>query len=101
MKSKKPTKFQKFLLFVFAVFVIHRVFFRAPSEAEMIAKFRGHKAEFEQIRLMLQQDKNVAAIGPDSVRAASGPDEIQSPQNIKQGIISMHELPLIASGLTA
>ena len=69
MKPKKLSKFQKFLLFCLALFAIHRIWFRAPSEAEMIAKFHQHKAEFEQIRLMLQQDKNVAAIGSDWVRA--------------------------------
>ncbi|MBV9865633.1 MAG: hypothetical protein JO316_09805 [Abitibacteriaceae bacterium] len=33
----------------------------------MISKFRQQKSQFEQIRLMLQQDKNVVTVGNDWV----------------------------------
>lgn len=69
MKLKRPTKFQTFLLLCFGLFAIRWLFFRVPSETEMIAKFRERKAEFEQIQAMLQQDKFIFVIGPDWVEA--------------------------------
>jgi hypothetical protein len=50
-----------------ALVLLRATLFRTPSEAEMIRKFRQHRAQFEQIRLMLQRDKNIETIGPDWV----------------------------------
>ena len=38
----------------------------------MIAHFKAHKAEFEQLRAMLQQDKKIFVIGSDWVRSRDG-----------------------------
>lgn len=48
--------------------VIRYTFFRAPSESQMLAHFRTHKTEFEQLRSMLQQDKQISIIGSDWMR---------------------------------
>ena len=65
----KLSKGKIFLLLIIGLIAVHFVFFRAPSEAQMIAKFHAHKAEFEQLRLMMEEDKNVHDIGPDWVMA--------------------------------
>ena len=65
----KWSKGKIFLLAITGLVAIHFVFFRAPSERQMIAKFHAHKAEFEQLRLMLAHDKNVKDIGPDWTNA--------------------------------
>ena len=86
MKLSKP---QIFGLFVLALFAVHYLFFRAPSEAQMIAKFHQRKAEFKQIRLMLGQDRNVETIGSDWVRAKYGDKNGNQPEGV-----DLHELPL-------
>lgn len=58
-------------LFLAAVGAL-RVVNRALSEVEMVAKLRRHRAEFEQIRLMLRKDNNVEIIGPDWTMAKPG-----------------------------
>ena len=55
----------------------------------MIAKFHQRKAEFEQIRLMLKQDKNVQTIGGDWVTAKYGDKNGKQPEGVE-----LHELPL-------
>ncbi len=94
MKSKRFSKLKIFGLAILGLVAVHYIFFRAPSEAQMIAKFHQRKAEFEQIRLMLKQDKNVGTIGNNWIEAQLGPDKIQSPKNKKQGIVTLHRLPL-------
>lgn len=61
----KLSKGKFFVLAILSLTAIHFVFFRAPSESQMLADFHAHKAEFEQLRAMLAQDKNVKVIGPD------------------------------------
>jgi len=59
-------RLSKILLCVIVVLcfvTVHFIFFRAPSEINMIHKFHQRKGDFEQIRLMLKEDKNVATIG--------------------------------------
>lgn len=68
----KWSKGKIFLLLILGAFAIHLLFFRAPSEAQMIDKFHAHKAQFEQIRLMLAHDRNIHVIGPDWVTAQWG-----------------------------
>ena len=85
MRFKRLSKLQWFGLVIFALVAIHILFFRAPSEPQMLAKFHQRKAEFEQIRLMLKQDKNVAIIAEDWERAKNSAE--------KDGV-EMHELPL-------
>lgn len=53
------------IIIVIGIVVIHYTFFRAPSESQMLANFKGHKAQFEQLRLMLEHDKKVGNISPD------------------------------------
>lgn len=57
-----------FVLAIVALLVARWFFFRAPSESQMIASFHAHKAEFEQIRLMMAAD-DLSAVGPDSASA--------------------------------
>jgi len=78
----KWSKGKIFLLLILGAFAIHFLFFRAPSEAQMIAKFHANKAQFEQLRLMLAHDKNVKDIGPDWTNAKykKMPDGVEMPQ---------------------
>lgn len=66
MRERKPLsgKERAFLAGCCLLALCYFFFFRAPSEAEMIAKFQQRRAEFEQIRLMLQQDQNIDEIFP-------------------------------------
>lgn len=53
-----------------AVAVLYLLFDRPPSQAKMLANFRQHRARFEELRTMIQHDRNVTTIGPDWVTAA-------------------------------
>ncbi len=64
----KWSKGKIFVLAILALVTIHWLFFRALSEAQMIAKFHAHKAEFEQLRLMVA-DKNVQVIAKNWTEA--------------------------------
>ena len=98
MKPKR-SKFQIFALIVFALFAIHFLFFRAPSEAQMVAKFHQRKAEFEQIRLMLAQDKNVETIGRDWITAKYSEEKDGVEQRRLTIDISQNRLDLYRSRL--
>ena len=67
----KWSKGKIFVLAITALIAVHFVFFRAPSESQMIARFHAHKAELEQLRLMLAHDENVRIIGPDWTQSKS------------------------------
>jgi len=54
------------VVIIIGITVIHYVFFRAPSESQMLANFKEHKVQLEQLRAMLQHDKKVGGISPDS-----------------------------------
>ena len=89
MKGKRFSKLKIFASVVLIVVAVHYIFFRAPSEAQMLTKFHQHKAEFEQIRLMLKHDKNVETIGNDWVTAKYGDKDGNQPDGV-----DLHELPL-------
>ncbi len=86
--------FKIFLLIVVLAFITHRVFFSAPSEAQMIAHFRAHRAEFEQLRVMLQQDTQVFEIGNDwvSSRQSSSIDTLANAGISQQRLNAYHAL---------
>ena len=86
----KLSKGKIFLLLIIGLIAVHFVFFRAPSEAQMIAKFHAHKAEFEQIRLMMEED-NVREIGPNWVEMR------YKKISAENGSFNLEELPLKAS----
>lgn len=87
--KRKLLKRTRFLLAILDAFAIHFFFFRAPSEAAMLEKFQQRKADFEQLRLMLEQDKNVETIGSDWVRTKwGGRDEL--PLNISASRIALY-----------
>lgn len=92
MKSKRFFKLKVFGLIILGLVAVHYIFFHAPSEAQMIAKFHKHKVGFEQIRLMLKQDKNVETIGVDWVRAKYGDKNGEQLEGV-----DLHELPLNVS----
>jgi hypothetical protein len=95
MKSKRFFKLQVFGLIVLGLIVIHYLFFRAPSEVQMLNKFHQRKAEFEQIRLMLEHDRNVQTIGWDWVTPKLGPSKAGPVKSgPRKGAVEMHELPL-------
>ncbi len=101
----KLSKGSIFLLVVLALIGVRMLFFRAPSESQMIAKFHAHKAEFEQLRLMMAQDKNVHDIGPDWVTAqwSNKPDGIGSselPLNISNARLARYRALLKQLGMT-
>jgi hypothetical protein len=79
-------------------------FFRAPSEAEMIAKFQQRRTEFEQIRLMLQQDQNqdqnIDEIFPTFVRAKWG-DQGELPLNVSEARLALYRSRLSALGFSS
>ena len=79
-----------FVLAITALIAVHFVFFRAPSEAQMIAKFHAHKAQFEQIRLMMKED-NIRSIGPNWVEMK------YKEMPMGNGVFNLVELPLKAS----
>lgn len=89
MKSKRFSKLKVFGLRIFCLVAVHYVFFCAPSQTQMLAKFHQHKAQFEQIRLMLNQDRNVATIGYDWVTAKYGDHNGNQPEGVE-----LRELPL-------
>ena len=94
MATKRFSRLKIFGLAVVSCVAVHYLFFRAPSETQMLAKFHQRKAEFEQIRLMLEQDKNVETIGSDWVTAKNsfGKDGVghQLPLNISQSRIALY-----------
>jgi len=92
MTSRRFSKLKVFGLFILGLIAVHYIFFRATSESQMIAKFHQRKAEFEQIRLMLKQDKNVQTIGDDWVTAKYGDKNGEQPEGV-----DLHELPLNVS----
>ena len=86
----KWSKGKVFWLLILGAVAVHFLFFRAPSQAQMIAKFGAHRAQFEQIRLMMEED-DIRVIGPNRVemrykRIPAG-----------DGIFNLVELPLKAS----
>jgi hypothetical protein len=85
MKSKRFFKLKVFGLIVLGFVAIHYLFFRAPSEVQMLNKFHQHKAEFEQIRLMLEHDRNVQTIGWDWVTPK---------ESVEKDYVESHTLPL-------
>lgn len=100
MKNRKTLpKFVRVLLAVVGLLTLRFVFFRAPSEAEMIAKFQRHKAEFEQIRLMLRQDRNIETIGPDWVET-EWTGNARLPLNVPEGRISLYRARLKGLGFS-
>lgn len=62
LKSIVKNKKRIFVFFIAILIVTFYIRSRAPSEARMIANFREHKAQFEQLRLMIQQDKRVRSL---------------------------------------
>ena len=90
MREPRPLsrKKREFLAGCCLLALYYFFFFRAPTEGEMIAKFHQRKAEFEQIRLMLEQDKNVETIGPSWVEAKS---------SVEKDYVDSHKLPLSIS----
>jgi hypothetical protein len=88
MKKTSRSRLKALGLLIFAGLMVYFLFFRAPSEARMLNKFHQHKAEFEEIRLMLAQDKCIATIGPDWVQAKYAPSK---------NSINWHEMPLTVS----
>ena len=79
-----------FVLAITTLIAVHFVFFRAPSESQMIAKFHAHKAQLEQLRLMMKED-NIRVIGPNGVEMKY--KEIP----MGNGVSNLVELPLKAS----
>ena len=69
MKFKRLSKFDIVVLALCGLAVATYFYSRGPSESQMIAKYHRQKAEFEQIRLMLQKDSNVFVISERWVRA--------------------------------
>ena len=64
----------------------------------MIAHFRAHRAEFEQLHLMLAQDKNVHVIGPDWVDAQWG-DKSALPLNVSDARLARYRALLKQLGM--
>jgi hypothetical protein len=91
---KVPRKLKIFLLIVMSLVLIKYVFFRAPSEAQMLARFHEHKADFEQLRSMLKQDKKIMEIGPDWIRSQDWdlPDNPEQVGISKQRLAQYHNL---------
>jgi hypothetical protein len=56
------------LVSVVGIGSIQSMLFPAPSEARMVANFHQHQAKFEQLRVMLLQDKKISSVGPDWIR---------------------------------
>lgn len=61
----------------------------------MIAEFHAHKAKFEQLRLMLVQDKNLKALGVDWANAKYKrmPDGVEAPAlplNVSQSRLALY-----------
>ena len=104
----KTSKGQLGFLALLAAIAVYWFFSRAPSEAQMIAKFRAHKAEFEQIRLMMEED-NIKAIGRDSVKmrykvipmgnGISNPEEL--PPKASPARLELYRSRLKALGLSS
>lgn len=96
MKFKR-SKGKIFLLLILSAFAIHYLFFRAPSEAQMIAKFHEHKAQFEQLRLMMEED-NIRVIGPNWVemrykeipRGNGISDLVELPMNVSSARLALY-----------
>lgn len=101
MKEQKPSpkplprKERAFLIWGSLLALFYFFYWRAPSEGEMIAKFQGRKAEFEQIRLMLGQDKDVETIGWNWV---NGKDYGHLPHNISESRIALYRSRLKSLG---
>lgn len=98
MKERKPlSRWMRVFLITGSLLALRYYFFRAPSEGEMIAKFHERRAEFEQIRLMLQQDKNVETIGPNWVRPR-WENDADLPLNISASRIALYRSRLKSLG---
>ncbi|RYF45656.1 MAG: hypothetical protein EOO38_15630 [Cytophagaceae bacterium] len=89
MRSQRFSKLQIFSGLIVVLFAIHYLFFRAPSEAQMLAMFHQRKAQFEQIRLMIKQDRNVEAINEKWVTGRYGDKNGNQPEGV-----DLHELPI-------
>ncbi len=79
-----------FLLAIVALVAARWFFSRAPSESQMIAKFHAHKADFEQLRLMMVADK-LESVRPDS--ATAQPKRVP----LGDGVTGLEPMPLKVS----
>lgn len=63
---KRTPRWLKVAAALLVLFVGYRWFFGAPTEAQMLSNFRTHRREFEELRAMLQHDKRIESIYPNS-----------------------------------
>jgi hypothetical protein len=73
-----------FIVILIGIAAIHYAFFRAPSESQMLANFKEHKIQLEQLRSMLQQDRKVQAIAFDWFSGTGVPDDSLKSAGISQ-----------------
>jgi hypothetical protein len=90
--QKVPRKLKIFLLIVVGLIAVKYIFFRAPSEAQMIAHFKTHKTEFEQLRSMLQQDKKIFDIGSDWLSSRDGTGDSLTDTGITQQRLNQYRI---------
>ena len=60
------------VLLISGVFLGLRYFMRPPSEAKLLANFHTHRAAFEQLRDMLQEDKQINRLAEWGVHVQEG-----------------------------
>jgi len=92
--AKLSRRIKIVLLLIVGLVAAKTIFFRAPSEDQMIAHFRQHKAEFEQLRAMLLEDKQIMMIGSDWLRSRDWdlPDNSEEIGVSRQRLADYHAL---------
>ena len=87
------------IIIVIGIAVIHYAFFRAPSESQMLANFKEHKVQFEQLRSMLEHDRKVRIIAFDWFSGTEFPDDSLKSAGISQQRLDKYRELMKISGV--